>query len=169
MTQSRGVSALTSEFDAFLFAPIYVEKSGLVLTVVSALARLDLDPWDESAELAGLTQTMAADRLTSFILALPDRPMAHEDTGAIVASLIARLPPQLTPNAPSAQIMPFIAMPAAIPTLLIFCLAIVLTLLMGSLALAGNQLSTAHNSNPSVPPSNTRSPQIHPATGDRNR
>ncbi len=43
---------LGSEFDNFLFAPIGVDKNGMVLSVVSALARLDVDPWEEAEELA---------------------------------------------------------------------------------------------------------------------
>jgi len=45
MTRSATVSLQRSEFDDFLFAPIGDEKNGMLLSVISALARLDLDPW----------------------------------------------------------------------------------------------------------------------------
>jgi hypothetical protein len=38
-------SLVHSEFNDFLFAFVGEEKSGLQLTVLSALARLGLDPW----------------------------------------------------------------------------------------------------------------------------
>jgi hypothetical protein len=43
MTRSARVSVLTPEFDDFLFAPIGEDKNGMLLRVVSALARLDVD------------------------------------------------------------------------------------------------------------------------------
>jgi len=68
-----GVTALQlgSEFDAFLFAPIDREETGMVLSVASALARLDLDPWREAAELTRMSRSAANQRLTSLIAALP--------------------------------------------------------------------------------------------------
>ena len=38
-------------FDPFLFAAIGEEQNGMLLSVLSALARLDLDPWYEAASL----------------------------------------------------------------------------------------------------------------------
>ena len=43
-----------SEFNEFLFAFVGEEKSGQQLTVLSALARLGLDPWGEAARLSEL-------------------------------------------------------------------------------------------------------------------
>ena len=44
MKNSATVLSAKSEFDAFLFAHIGEEKNGMLLSVLSALARLDLDP-----------------------------------------------------------------------------------------------------------------------------
>ena len=44
-----------SEFDDFLHARIVEDGNGLPLTVLSALARLNMDPWDEAARLAAAT------------------------------------------------------------------------------------------------------------------
>jgi len=41
--------------------------------VLSALARLELDPWDEAARLAHLTREAAADQLARMIARLSDR------------------------------------------------------------------------------------------------
>jgi hypothetical protein len=54
MTRSPSISVLGSEFDDFLFAPIGEDRNDMPLSVLSALARLDIDPWHEAAELARL-------------------------------------------------------------------------------------------------------------------
>jgi hypothetical protein len=77
MTRSTSISPLGHEFNEFLFAPIGEEKNGMLLSVLSALARLDVDPWREAAELAQLPRQTATQRLASLIAALPDGPSAH--------------------------------------------------------------------------------------------
>jgi len=102
ITRSALPSLLGPEFYEFLFAPIGEERNGMLLSVVSALARLDIDPWQETAQLAQLPTAAATQRLTSFIAALPDRP-AHQDPRAIAAGLIALLPRRADPNVTSWQ------------------------------------------------------------------
>jgi hypothetical protein len=51
MARCTSISPLGSEFDNFLFAPIGNDRNGMVLSVVSALAQLDVDPWQEADEL----------------------------------------------------------------------------------------------------------------------
>jgi len=46
------MAALGAEFDDFLFAIIGDDRNGMQLSVVSVLARMDLDPWHEAATLA---------------------------------------------------------------------------------------------------------------------
>jgi hypothetical protein len=92
MTPSAPVALPGSEFDDFLCAPIGEEQNGMLLSVLSALVRLDVDPWQEAAKLAGLPGETATARLASLIAALPDRPLAHLDPRTIAARLIARLP-----------------------------------------------------------------------------
>lgn len=46
-----GYSLPNSEFNAFVFAPIGEERNGMLLSVMSALARRDIDPWQEAARL----------------------------------------------------------------------------------------------------------------------
>ena len=91
---SRSVAAvqLGSEFNAFLFAPVGNEKNGMMLTVLSALARLDLDPWREASELARMPRAAANQRLTSLIAALPDAPSTRSQPDTIADRLIALLP-----------------------------------------------------------------------------
>jgi hypothetical protein len=92
MTSSASFSVLGSEFDDFLYAPIGEDSNGMLLSVLSALARLDVDPWQEAAKLARLPGETAIQDLASLIAALPDRPSAELDTRTTAARLIALLP-----------------------------------------------------------------------------
>src|SRR6185437_664484 len=92
MTRPSSISRLGSDFDAFLFAPIGEDRNDMPLSVLSALARLDIDPWQEAAELTRLSPETATQRLASLIAALPGGPSADLDPGKIAARLIVRLP-----------------------------------------------------------------------------
>jgi len=101
MTSHVPVSSLGSDFDDFLYAPIGEDSNGMLLSVLSALARLDLEPWDEAATLARLPGNSATQRLASLIAALPDGPSARPDPGTIAARLIPLLPRRAGSNIPS--------------------------------------------------------------------
>jgi hypothetical protein len=45
-------SLLHSDLNDFLFAPVGEEQNGVTLSVVSALTRLGVDPWEEAARLS---------------------------------------------------------------------------------------------------------------------
>ena len=65
----------------------------MLLSVLSALARLDIDPWQEAAELARLPREAAVRRLASLIANLPeDGAASQRDPKTIAARLIALLP-----------------------------------------------------------------------------
>jgi hypothetical protein len=59
---------------------------------LSALARLDVDPWEEAAQLAQLPEDTATRKLASLIAALPNGPSARPDPATIAPRLIALLP-----------------------------------------------------------------------------
>ena len=92
MTRPASVARLGAEFDNFLFAPIGEGRNGTLLTVLSALARLDLDPWQEAANFAGMPKQTAIQRLASMVAALPDEPSACREPSKSAARLIALLP-----------------------------------------------------------------------------
>jgi hypothetical protein len=92
MTHPAPVARLGTESDDFLFASVGTGRNGMSLTVVSALARLDLDPWWEAANFAGMPTEAATQRLASMIAAIPDEPSASRDAGPIAARLLALLP-----------------------------------------------------------------------------
>jgi hypothetical protein len=62
------------------------------LSVVSAPARLGVDPWREAATLAGLPREAAIQRLTTLIAELPGGTPAHPGPATNIAALIAYLP-----------------------------------------------------------------------------
>jgi hypothetical protein len=92
MMRSGFPSPLGSEFDDFLFAPIGEDNNGMPLSVVSALARLDVDPWVEASKLARLPGKASVLELATLIAALPDGPSARPDPGTTAARLVALLP-----------------------------------------------------------------------------
>lgn len=103
MTHSALASVLGSEFDKFLFAPIGEDRNDMPLSVLSALARLDIDPWQEAAELARLPRATATQRLASSIAALLDGQPENLEHGTIAARLIALLPRQAGSKIPSRE------------------------------------------------------------------
>jgi len=106
MTRSPSIFGLGSEFDDFLFAPIGADRNDMPLSVLSALARLDMDPWLEAAELARLPRETATQRLASSIAAQPNGPSVHLEPGTIAARLIALLPRQASSKIPSPGTLP---------------------------------------------------------------
>ncbi len=59
------------EFDAFLSASIGEDADGIGVTVMSALARLGLDPWSEAARLSDLPREAAVEALVLTLGRLP--------------------------------------------------------------------------------------------------
>ena len=101
MTRTASVSPLPSEFDGFLFAPISEDYNGMTVSVLSALARLDVDPWQEAASLARLPADTASRKLAALIAKLPAGSLAQPDTGTLASRLIALLPHQTSSIATS--------------------------------------------------------------------
>ncbi len=92
MTHAALSPLIGPEFDEFLCAPIGEDRNGTTLSVLSALARLDVDPWQEAARLARMPREAAAVRLTSLIDALPGEPASAMPLQASGADLVALLP-----------------------------------------------------------------------------
>jgi hypothetical protein len=63
MTPAASASFVSAELSEFLYAPIGSENNGMTLSVLSALTRLNIDPWDEAAQLCELPKHAAATRL----------------------------------------------------------------------------------------------------------
>jgi len=93
----RPAANLGAEFNNFLFAAA-AETDGGTVSVLSALARLDLDPWGEAAKLARLPKELAAHRLAGLIA--PCAATAPAQARRTAAGLVALLPSGFTIPAP---------------------------------------------------------------------
>jgi hypothetical protein len=80
------------EMDPFLFASVGEEIEGIPLSVLSALARLGLDPRNEAARLSHLTSNAAASQLGRLFARLPDRPWTSSEIRRIAKKLVELLP-----------------------------------------------------------------------------
>ncbi len=164
MTRSASVSVLGSEFDDFLFAPIGKDRNDMPLSVLSALARLDVDPWEEADKLARVPEETATQRLASLIAALPDWPSMHLDPRTIAAQLIALLPRRARYKFPSRETLLSVgaaANPRAfIP--MIFIYVIVAIFMMSAQWIAASRQPPARVDNTHTPASITVVPQKMP-------
>jgi hypothetical protein len=92
MTHAALTPYIGRDFDSFLFASIGEDRHGNLLSVISALARSDLDPWQEAVDLARMSRDMATARLSALIAALPGPPTSNRPVETIAGELVALLP-----------------------------------------------------------------------------
>ena len=81
-----------SDLQNFLFAPVWDEKNGTTLSILSALARLDMDPWREAARLADMPRSVAATTLASILAKLPGDNLKLSDSATLSQRLVEFLP-----------------------------------------------------------------------------
>ena len=96
-------SLLHSDLNDFLFASVGEEHNGVTLSVVSALTRLGLDPWEQAARLTPLPKARAAEALATLIARLPIRRTLSSDDLAISQRLVELLPDQKSASLQSLQ------------------------------------------------------------------
>src|SRR5271165_3660695 len=92
MTHAALTPLIGPEFDEFLRASIGEDRNGTGLSVLSALTRLHVDPWQEAASLARMPRAAAVLRLTALIEELPNEPAGVIPAKASAADLVALLP-----------------------------------------------------------------------------
>jgi hypothetical protein len=92
MTQARPFALPPSELNEFLLAEIGTQPNGLVLTVLSLLARAGRDPWNEAERLAMLSRESAIESITVAIAASPVCLVPECNPAIVAARLAARLP-----------------------------------------------------------------------------
>ncbi|MET4292331.1 hypothetical protein ABIB06_002190 [Bradyrhizobium sp. LB8.2] len=85
------VSRLESKYDAFLFASL-CENDELPLTVLSVLARQDLDPWQEADRLARLSEEQAINSLASRIWKSNSERWSPSEASILAIRVIQLLP-----------------------------------------------------------------------------
>jgi hypothetical protein len=71
MSAAVSISFCKPEFSDFLYALIAEKDDEAHLTVLSALSRLDLDPWMVAEVLSALPKDVAVGRLATLITQLP--------------------------------------------------------------------------------------------------
>ncbi|PWE28412.1 hypothetical protein DDZ14_18900 [Maritimibacter sp. 55A14] len=92
MTGPKVLNPHPPEFERFLYAPVGEDRQGYVVTVLSTLARLGLDPWNETAELAMLGRDAARLRLGKLLSRVRDVPALASDHGKVARELSLLLP-----------------------------------------------------------------------------
>lgn len=86
------IPPLRPEFDRFLYAPVSELSDGMPFSVLSALARQNLDPWEEAAKLAQLSRESAITRLSAVISTESGGLAPAAASAATAARLVALLP-----------------------------------------------------------------------------
>lgn len=85
-------STLSGSYDNFLFAPVCEDANGMRLSVLSALARMNVDPWEEATRLAAMPKAIAEKTLLSILDLVSDRSWKSPEAAAIAARLVRLLP-----------------------------------------------------------------------------
>lgn len=86
-------SSPAPQYNSFLFAPIYEEASGNQLSVLSALVRLNVDPWEQAGYLAAMPRADAA-RVVATTLNLVSGKTWGPEEAQVIATRLVRLLPQ---------------------------------------------------------------------------
>lgn len=81
-------------FENFLSAEVGEDPKGMSVTVLSMLARLDVDPWEEASDLTKMKVAAAQQRLEALIARFHDVPIGIVDRGKIAKNLLTFLPGQ---------------------------------------------------------------------------
>jgi hypothetical protein len=93
------LSRLDSQYDAFLFASL-CESNGVTLSLLSVLARQDVDPWQEAARLAELSRDEAINSLASKIWKSNSERWSPSEASVLAVRLIELLPSHGRPRSP---------------------------------------------------------------------
>lgn len=89
------------DFERFLYAPVGEDRGGSTVSVLSVLARLNLDPWAEAADLTALSREAAGARLSLLLSRCRDVPRLVRDHQAVADELARLLPERKARMAPS--------------------------------------------------------------------
>jgi hypothetical protein len=99
-TLARAPSFLGAEFNGFLFEQIGLDDRGRQVTVVSALARLDMDPWAEAERLSRLPDETAALSVAMVLSRLPEIAVGITGPQQTAMRLVQLLPKRLLRHPP---------------------------------------------------------------------
>jgi hypothetical protein len=89
----RALASIPSpECNDFLLAVISDAPNGTQLTVLSALAQANVDPWEEAARLSAMPKVTAEKALVSIFDRIPGRNWSPSEEATIAARLVKLLP-----------------------------------------------------------------------------
>jgi hypothetical protein len=131
----------------------------MLLSVLSALARSDVDPWQEANELARLPREAAIRRLVLLIAELPGGPSTHPDLGTIASRLIALLPRRASSNISSRDMLPGAS---TVTNSRIFTFVIIMAFMLGVQYIMASRQPPPQVDNATGPASSTFFPQMPP-------
>lgn len=83
--------SLRADLNDFLFTSIAHDENGMHLTMLSALARSGVDPWEEAASLAALSRENATQKVVQMLAGLHNGPAPGDQTASLAAKLVAQL------------------------------------------------------------------------------
>src|SRR4249919_1786803 len=92
MDNRPSAPSFTSRYNQFLYAPICDEANGMQLSVLSALARMDVDPWEEATRLAAMPKAIAERTLVSTLGRVLGKSRNPSEMEVIAARLVHLLP-----------------------------------------------------------------------------
>jgi hypothetical protein len=123
------------------------------LSVLSALARLDVDPWQEAGELTRLPRDAA--------IALPDGLPVHLDPGTISGRLIALLPSHTRFNTHSHQTLPDLGQEPN-SRAVSYAIIVIISLMLGAQCIMASRQPPAQVDDTHTPAFSTLLPQMPP-------
>jgi hypothetical protein len=92
MTLRASFRPLRPDLDKFLFAAVGDEIDGIPLSMISALTRLGLDPWQEAGRLSSLASREAVEQLARLIAEIPGSFRPVGEAREIADGLVSLLP-----------------------------------------------------------------------------
>ena len=97
MTGRPDCAPSRARYTHFLFTVVGSERrdarnSGEDITILTALARMGVDPWEEAARLAVLPRVEAAQSLETTFVNLPDIHWAAGDAAGTARRIVDKLP-----------------------------------------------------------------------------
>ncbi len=97
MSNSHSLSALPTKYDGFLCAKVCDEASGMNLSVLSALTRMNIDPWQEATRLAAMPKAVAVETMKSMLCLVSGKTWHGSEATATAERLVNLLaPPEKT-------------------------------------------------------------------------
>ncbi|WP_284945051.1 hypothetical protein [Acidisoma cladoniae] len=111
-----------SALNAFLYAEAGTDFNGSTVTMLSVLARMDKDPWEEAGRLARMPKTALPENLARLIGRTPLSSVSSADARARAARLVLLLPgPAGALQSPGIVAVDITTRQSYGPLILIFC------------------------------------------------